>query len=326
MPLADLHLAALRSYRPAVAEPGDFDAFWTATLEEARAAAGPPTLTAVDAHLPLLEVFDLTFNGFGGDAVRAWVLRPAGMPQPLPAVVTFRGYGGGRGAPVEHVGWAAAGYVHLVLDTRGQGSGWSAGVTGDPHGSGPAFPGVMTRGIESPAHYYYRRLYTDAVRLVEVARSLPGIDPRRVIVAGESQGGGIALAVAGLTAGLAGALVDVPFLCHFERGMDIASTGPYLELTSYLGAHHDADEGVLGTLSYFDGVNMAKRMTAPASFSAALMDTTCPPSTVFAAFHACASTVKEIAAYRFNGHEGGRPDQWAAHARFLDAQLHGTAS
>jgi cephalosporin-C deacetylase len=160
-------------------------------------------------------------------------------------------------------------------------------------------------------------VYTDAVRLVEVTRSLPGIDPERIVVAGESQGGGIALAAAGLTAGLAGALIDVPFLCHFERGMDIASTGPYLELASYLGAHHEADARVLQTLGYFDGVTMAKRMSAPASFSAALMDTTCPPSTVFAAFHACASAVKDIATYRFNGHEGGRPDQWERHVRFL---------
>lgn len=322
MPLAELDLASLRSYRPVVAEPTDFDAFWTGTLEEARAAARPPVLTPVDAHLPLLDVFDLSFTGFAGDTVRAWVLRPAGVPGPLPAIITYQGYGGGRGAPVEHVGWAAAGYVHLVMDTRGQGSGWSAGVTGDPHGTGPAFPGVMTRGIDDPSRYYYRRLFTDAVRLVEVAVGLPGIDPQRIVVAGESQGGGIALAAAGLSSGLAGALVDVPFLCHFERGMDVASTGPYLELTSYLAAHHGADEQVLRTLSYFDGVNMARRMDAPASFSVGLMDTTCPPSTVLAAFHECASPVKDIAVYRFNGHEGGRPDQWAEHAEFLGRTIH----
>ena len=245
------------------------------------------------------------------------MLRPAGSVGPLPAIVTFRGYGGGRGVPVEHVGWAAAGYVHLVMDTRGQGSGWSAGVTPDPHGSGPAFPGVMTRGIEDPADYYYRRLMTDAVRLVEVASALPGVDGSRVAVAGESQGGGLALAAAGLAEGVAAALVDVPFLCHFERAMEVASDGPYLELTSYLGAHHGADERVLRTLAYFDGVHHAARISAPASFSVALMDTVCPPSTVFAAFHAAASRAKEIAVYRYNGHEGGRPDQWDVHASFL---------
>jgi cephalosporin-C deacetylase len=318
MPLAELELAALRQYRPTLSAPADFDDFWSATLEEARASAVDPMLTPVDAHLRTLEVYDLTFSGFGGEPVRAWLLRPAGAAGSLPAVVTYRGYGGGRGAPVEHVGWAAAGFAHLVMDTRGQGSGWSAGATADPHGSGPAYPGVMTRGIEHQDHYYYRRLMTDAARLAEVARSLRGIDPEKVVVAGESQGGGLALAAAGLVDGVAAALIDVPFLCHFERAMDIASEGPYLELTSYLGAHHGGDDHVLRTLAYFDGVHHASRMTAPASFSVALMDTICPPSTVFAAYRSAASSAKRMSVYRYNGHEGGRPDQWAMHATFLE--------
>ena len=33
--------------------------------------------------------------------------------------------------PHERVLWAAAGYAHLVMDTRGQGSTWSVGDTPD---------------------------------------------------------------------------------------------------------------------------------------------------------------------------------------------------
>lgn len=37
------------------------------------------------------------------------------------------------------------------MDTRGQGSVWgTGGATPDPHGSGPATPGYMTRGIAHP--------------------------------------------------------------------------------------------------------------------------------------------------------------------------------
>ncbi|WP_139195252.1 acetylxylan esterase, partial [Curtobacterium sp. MCBA15_001] len=39
MPLTDLPLTELRSHRPTVREPDDFDAFWAATVAEARAAA-----------------------------------------------------------------------------------------------------------------------------------------------------------------------------------------------------------------------------------------------------------------------------------------------
>jgi cephalosporin-C deacetylase len=57
-------------------------------------------------------------------------------------------------------------------------------------------------------------------------------------------------------------------------------------------------------LSYFDGVNFAKRATAPALFSTALMDATCPPSTVFGAFHAYGGDA-DITVWPYNGHEGG---------------------
>ncbi|NCD17344.1 MAG: acetylxylan esterase, partial [Actinobacteria bacterium] len=39
MPRFDLPLDELRTYRPDVSEPADFDDFWSRTLAEARAAA-----------------------------------------------------------------------------------------------------------------------------------------------------------------------------------------------------------------------------------------------------------------------------------------------
>ena len=64
------------------------------------------------------------------------------------------------------------------MDTRGQGGQYgSGGDTPDPVGSGPAAPGFVTRGILDPATYYYRRVLTDAVRAVDAARALPGVDP-----------------------------------------------------------------------------------------------------------------------------------------------------
>ena len=41
MPLTDLTLAELVDFRPEFEEPDDFDAFWSATLAEARPSLGP---------------------------------------------------------------------------------------------------------------------------------------------------------------------------------------------------------------------------------------------------------------------------------------------
>ncbi|MCR2785112.1 MULTISPECIES: acetylxylan esterase [unclassified Microbacterium] len=320
MPRFDLTPDELAAYRPDVREPDDFDEFWSRTLTESRAAGGEVVRRQVDTPFAVFDVFDLTFPGFAGEPVRAWLTLPRGVPGPLPAVVEFNGYGGGRGLPGERSDWAAAGYAHLFMDTRGQGSTWgSGGDTPDPHGAGPSASGFLTRGIDDPDTYYYRRVYTDAVRAIDAVRTLPEVDPARVAVAGGSQGGGITLAAAGLAEGLVAAMPDVPFLCHFERAVGLTDRDPYQEVVRYLSVHRGADDRVFDTLSYFDGVNFAKRATAPALFSVALMDPVCPPSTVYAAFNHYAGD-RRIEVYTHNQHEGGQAHQWFAQAAFLATQ------
>lgn len=318
----DLPLDQLRAYRPERDEPADYRAFWDATLDAARAAATPPTFTPHDSGLSTVDVHDVTFSGYGGHLIKGWFLAPRGAEGPLPCVVEYIGYGGGRGLPLDWLAWSSAGYAHLVMDTRGQGSGgWLPGDTPDPEGAGgPQTPGFMTSGILDPEKYYYRRLFTDAVRAVETAREHPLVDPTRVAVAGGSQGGGIALAVGGLVEGLAAVMPDVPFLCHYRRATEITDQAPYLELTTYCKTHRDHVEKVFDTLRYFDGVNFAAHATAPALFSVALMDDVCPPSTVYAAYNHWAAE-KDIRIWSYNGHEGGQNFQKAEQIAYLRERL-----
>ncbi|MEV7176937.1 acetylxylan esterase [Kitasatospora sp. NPDC093679] len=316
----DLPEDQLRSYRSAQTEPADFDAFWRKTLDEARAAGGDTAAVPVPTGLTTVDTFDVTFPGYAGEPVRAWLRLPRGADGPLPAVVQYVGYGGGRGHVLENLVWACAGFAHLQMDSRGQGSVWSRGDTPDSGPAGPQVPGVMTRGIEDPHDYYYRRLFTDAVRAVDAVRTLPQVDPDRVAVLGNSQGGGTALATAGLVPDLAAVVAHVPFLCDFPRAVVVTDAHPFREIADYLATHRGHDEQVHRTLSYVDGVNFAARAGAPARFSAALMDQTVPPSTVFAAHNAYAGP-KEIDVWRYNGHEAGGPDDDAAALRFLRRHL-----
>lgn len=304
----DLPLDELRAYRSSTPAPDDLVAFWERTLAESRAQAEPVVLDRVDTGLTLVDTHDVTFSGFGGHPVKGWFHRPAGAEGRLPVVVRYEGYGAGRGLPhvVDH--WPLAGYAELHMDTRGQGSGQTPGDTADPAGAGPATPGYLTRGLLDPHEHYYRRVYTDAVLAVDAVRALPGVDPSRVLVAGGSQGGGIATAVAALRDDLAGALVDVPFLTDFRRALQVTDNAPYAELRKYLSVHRDAVEQAFSTLAYLDGAVLAPLAGAPALYSVALMDRTCPPSTVYASFNAYGGP-KEIVEYPFNDHEGGQAFQ-----------------
>jgi cephalosporin-C deacetylase len=321
----DFALKDLREYAPGLEPPANFDEFWNRTLTEARQFPLAPTFAPVDAGLSLIDVFDVGFAGWGGQRIAAWLLMPSGTTTALPTIVEYIGYSGGRGFPTDHLLWATAGYAHLVVDTRGQGSGtFSVGATSDQPGPiGPHAPGFMTMGIESPEAYYYRRVFTDAVRATEVVTAHPLLDEERMVVAGGSQGGGITIAVAGLVPGIIGAMPDVPFLCHMRRATEITDARPYLEIAQYCSAHRDGIENAFRTLSYFDGVHFAARASAPTLFSAALMDQVCPPSTVFAAFNNWAHPSKEISVYPYNGHEGGGPFQVQDQMTFVRTLLAG---
>lgn len=321
----DLPLEELKVYRPDVVEPADFDEFWAETLREARVAAAAPVIEARNDLITELSVSDVTFSGFAGDRVKAWMVTPHG-DGPFPAVIEFIGYGGGRGLIGERLAWAAAGFAYIVMDTRGQGSGWgTGGDTPDPHGSAPSSPGFMTQGIEEPSEYYYRRLFTDAARLVETVSSFDIVDASRIAVTGGSQGGGVSIAAAALVPEHVSAVMpDVPFLCHFERSVGVTPGAPFTEIVRYLSVHRNSNDRVFNTLSYIDGVNFSKRVRAAAYYSVALMDEIVLPSTVFAAYNALQVDDRQIEIYEFNGHEAGNFYQWQRQVSWLRERFAGT--
>ena len=319
MPFFDLNILDLPNYRSAITPPADFDAFWSSTLDEARSVPLDATFEPVDVGLPLVEVFDVTFAGWGGHPIKGWYIRPRGTFD-AGAVVKFIGYSGGRGFPQEHLLWPASGRPVLVMDTRGQGSGGSVGATPDPVGSDSQLSGFMTKGIGNPATYFYRRVFTDAVRAIEALRTRAEIDPTRIATAGGSQGGALALVAASLDTNVKAVVADVPFLCDFPRAITIAPRDPYGEVARYLASHRDMVGTALATLNYFDVVNHVRNARANALISVALMDTICPPSTVYAAYNNYAGS-KRMVSYTFNDHEGGGVFQEREQLAFLKTAL-----
>ena len=334
----DLPLTQLYDYQPDVACPADFVDFWVASAQDARAAANSDVeLNREPTGLNAVTADDVTFPGFGGDPIKAWLIKPALPPdssEGYPIVVQLIAYGGGRGLPHEHLKWANAGFAHLVVDARGQGSHWGAGgQTPDPHGRSASVGGWLTSGIERPDDHYYRRYYIDGVRAVDAVRDIPGLDGTRVALEGTSQAGGGVIAAGAILSMLGepvqAIMPNVPFLSNFRRAVQIIDSRPYGEITQLLSVRRDPafEQTVWHTLSYIDAVNFARFESSPALFSVGLMDVTCPPSTVFAAYNAWGENhperkpAKEIDVYPYNDHEGGQEYRFPAELAFARAQL-----
>jgi cephalosporin-C deacetylase len=301
-------------------EPADFDAFWKQTLDDARAVPADIISMPYQAPLRTLDIADVSFPGFAGQPVRGWLITPRTAKGPLPLLLQYVGYGSGRGSALEHLVWGSCGYAHFVMDTRGQGADTPDQLPSNDSCARGADGPHVTRGIAEPRDYYYRRLITDAVRAAECLPLHPVVDARRVIVAGASQGGALALAAAALSDSPAALLCDVPFMTSWRHAAHVADRGPYADIAAFCrsGALHP--DIVFNTLAYFDGRSFATRAQIPALFSVASMDRVCPPVTVRATYHRYTGA-KQLRVYEFNDHEGGRLAHTQEQLAFLREHL-----
>src|ERR1700679_710295 len=105
--LTDLTLDELANVIPVQVEPDDFDSFWTRTLTEARSHSLDVMVERVTSPIETIDLFDVTFSGFNGQRVRAWLRIPHGAKAPLPCIAEFVGYGGGRGLAEDNLFWGS---------------------------------------------------------------------------------------------------------------------------------------------------------------------------------------------------------------------------
>ncbi len=84
MPLTDLSLAELQEYVPVLERPDDLEEFWSGTLSDVTADPIELKIEPITTHLMTLRHYDVSFAGYGGARIKAWLVRPAGVDGDLP--------------------------------------------------------------------------------------------------------------------------------------------------------------------------------------------------------------------------------------------------
>ena len=304
MPSIDMPLEQLRQYKPSLYREADFEQFWRSTIGEAVAQPLNGELIPYNLGARGVECYALRFDGYQSPAtaqpgrLAGWYLRPDGRG-PFPGLAVYHGYSGRGTRPLDLLPFAAQGIAVLSMDCRGQ-NGQSQDAAVYPEGH---YQGWMTLGIRNPKTYYYRYVFADAVRALELLANREEVDSSRLAITGGSQGGGLTLAVAALSRRPILALPDIPFLCDYRRGVAIAQGGPYPEIAHFIKSYPDTYETAFRTLSYCDCLNLAPWITCRTVISNCLCDDVCPPSTIFAVQHHIAATDKEMEIYPFHKHD-----------------------
>jgi len=298
MPSIDWPLEKLREYQPPLYRENDFEDYWRQTV--AAAIRQPLNAELIPFDLPTRSVqcYAVRFDGFEGGRIAGWFLRPDAPAGKFPGVCYYHGYSGRAPRPLDLLPVASQGICVLSMDCRGQ-NGQSQNMATFPEGSAP---GWMTQGIRDPRKYYFRYVYADAVRALELLARREEVDEDRLAITGVSQGGGITLAVAALSERPILALPDVPFLCDYRRAIAITPAGPYPEIPNFLKMFPDLVEPAMRTLSYCDNLNLAPMIKCRTLISNCLWDDICPPSTIFAVYNHL-TCPKQMEIYPFHKHE-----------------------
>jgi Acetyl esterase (deacetylase) len=309
-------VADCESYLPQLTKRADFEQFWQETIDKTKATPLNPEMKRV-AYPGTAEVYDIAYNGFDETKICGWLILPTYPKKSrYPCIISYHGFGGSRGTPAQFMHFIAMGVSVLSVDCREQG-----GITGNAArytGSGLT-KNVVSKGLLNKDEYYYRAVYMDCVKAIDFLQSCEKIDNAAIMVRGTSQGGALGMAVCALDSRPICGIVNVPSNSNIEARVE-GSNGSFAAVNEYLRAYPENMARAYETLSYFDTMNMADKITCPIYASVALNDSVCPAKMYYASYNRI-KALKEIVVYPFNEHDGAAHIQIERELLYVEKML-----
>ncbi|MET3726948.1 cephalosporin-C deacetylase [Fictibacillus halophilus] len=285
-----------KDYIPESTRELDFDTFWEETISESKNQPLEVRLSEISYPISHITAQKLMLKGFNGTDLTAFYLKPDFVKDNIPCLLVLHGYGGNKGSIANYAKYLMMGFAVVALDIRGHGESANGGYPAGGTGS------WVTQGILDPRTYYYRHVYMDVIRLMDVIETFPELDPKKIVVYGASMGGGIALAVAALDDRASIVFADVPNMCDLPLAIQLKMEGSLVSVEQYLRQYPNHLKQVFSTLSYFDNKNLAENIKCPVRLSAGGKDPICPPQTIYGVYNLL-QTDKDMVYYPFSGHD-----------------------
>ena len=278
------YMVAPEGFRAGYEEPSDLMQYWDNLKEQLKALpmqVKTTSLTVPQRYQDKYSCEDVEINCLGPAPMRAYVAKPVGAKEKsLPIIILCRAAGVKgdwcRCSVNECLGNAALG--------NGNAHGMLNGQSDDYYQM--LEDGLLNKYWEYNAAdretYYFRGMYLRVLRAIEYMTSLPEWDGRRILVVGESQGGGQAVAAAGLDPRVSAVVLNVPAM----QDLGGARQGRLSGWPQPIENHQDLSSAQLdSTLPYFDGSQLIRHSKAEIFCEIGLIDTTCPPSAVFSSLN-----------------------------------------
>ena len=295
--------------------PADFDAYWQAQKAELAKVPVEPLLTLLpDACTDKVNVYHVSFRNVGPN----WTAVPSRIygilcepkaPGKYPAIL--RVPGAGVRPYFGDKDLAAHGAITLEIGVHGIPVNLAQSVY-DSLAAG-ALNGYWFFNLDHKDTFYFHRIYLGCVRADDFLTGREMWNGKDLIVIGSSQGGQLAIVTAALDQRVTGLSATHPAFCDVAAELHGRAGGwphPFMPDAGSGRPSPEATPEKIATSAYYDTVNFARRLKVPGFYLWGYNDTTCPPTSTFAAYNVI--TAPKQLAVEFEQAHSYPPEQNAA--------------
>ena len=269
--------------KPGAKRPKDFETYWSGLKK---------ILTAMPQEIKRAVVLgtdsdngynceDIEINCPGPKPVRGYFAKPEkAAPKTLPIVLLVHAAGvkGSwcRSEPRNALLYAKMGTLCFDLNAHGMLNDQPDSYYSDLENG--ELKTYWLQGVTNRDEVYFRGMYLRLLRTIDFLTKQPEWDGKRILVIGESQGGGQALVAAGLDNRVSAVVAIVPAMCDWFGTLAGRMGGWPQPFES-----NSAKKEMMKALPYFDAANILKDSKAIIYTEIGLIDMTCPSTSVYAA-------------------------------------------
>ena len=274
--------------KPYTKNLADFDTFWMKAIEKARKEVKDKQLLVSKKKVEeyCTDETDMYLVKLKTDqhhSIYAYLSMPTPntqhpSPQKYPIVLCPPGAGVKTiKEPMRNLYYAKNGFIRLETEIHGLNPEMTAEQFKEISSAFDHENGYLCNGLDDKDNYYMKHVYVACVRALDYLCSLPEWDGQNVFVQGGSQGGALSLITAGLDSRVKACVANHPALSDMA-GYLANRAGGY--------PHFNRQNNMLTpakveTLSYYDVVNFARRITCPVYMTWGYNDNVCPPTTSY---------------------------------------------
>ncbi len=264
--------------------PKDFDNFWNKNLNEASSCPYEVIKTPAPQYsTDKVECFLVKIQTFKkGNYIYGYLTVPR-KDGKFPVVIAPPGAGIKPMDPLKDMFYAENDVIRFDMEIHGIRPDLSAeDYKSISQSFGNGNNSYLVNGLDDKDNYYMKKVYVSMVRVVDFLTQLPQWDGKNVMAQGNSQGGALALIATALDKRITACAISHPALSDMA-GYKANRAGGYPHIfTRFSGMDTPAK---INTLSYYDVVNFASKITVPVFMTWGYNDDVCPPTTSYIVYN-----------------------------------------